>query len=63
MSDKHDDDTTTISLELPARLAARLKQLRDQFGDELVADLVEKAAIAVEGKLALRGAIADKNHK
>jgi len=55
MSYGHDEDITIITLELPARLATRLEDLRQQFGDELVADSVCKAKAAVEGKLALRG--------
>jgi hypothetical protein len=57
MSDEHDDDTkTTITLELPLELIARLNELQRQFGDELVADLLQKTNAAIEGKLALRGA-------
>ncbi|MGO9268167.1 MAG: hypothetical protein ACLQBA_25310 [Candidatus Binataceae bacterium] len=64
MSDEHDDDTeTTITLELPARVAAKLAELQRRFGDELVADLLQKTSAAVEGKLALRGARFDQDEK
>jgi len=39
MSERHCGDDTTITLEFPADLAARLEDLRKEFGDELVADL------------------------
>jgi hypothetical protein len=55
MSDQRDDDTVMITLELPASVAAQLEDLRKEFGDELVADLLLKAMATVEGKLALRG--------
>lgn len=57
MSDEHHDDTeTTMTLELPLELCARLDELQRQFGDELIADLLLQADARVRSKLALRGA-------
>ncbi len=64
MNDERDDDAkTTITLKLPATLAAKLDALQRQFGDELVADLLQKTNAAVEGKRALRGALLTKDRK
>jgi len=52
MSDQHADDTAIITFDVPASLAAELEDLRQHFGDELVADLVLKAHATVKGKLA-----------
>ena len=58
MSDEHPEDEPTVefTLELPPKQAAQLYNLRRQFGDELIIDLIRKANATVEGKLALRGA-------
>ena len=63
MTNQHDDDTAIITLDLPASLAAELEDLRQHFGDELVADLLLKATARIEGRLALRGVLLDKKHK
>ena len=63
MRDEHDSTKTTITLELPARVAAKLAELQRRFGDELIADLLQKTSAAVEGKLALRGARFDQDKK
>ncbi len=64
MNDERDDDAkTTITLELPANLAAKLDALQRQFGDELVADLLQKTNAALEGELALRRALLNKDRK
>jgi len=64
VNDERDDDAkTTIMLELPADLAAKLDALQRQFGDELVADLLQKTNAAVEDKLALRGASLNNDRK
>jgi hypothetical protein len=62
MSDDH-DETVIIALELPPELTAHLEELRKEFGDELLADLLHKAIATVQGKLALRGALLDKDRK
>jgi predicted kinase len=61
MSDEHDHKMTTITLELPVELCARLDELQRQFGDELIADLLFQADARVRSKLALRGAHFDKD--
>jgi hypothetical protein len=63
MNDGHNDANTTITLELPAGLADKLDELQRPFGDELVADLLQKASAAVEGKLALRGVLLNKDRE
>jgi hypothetical protein len=59
MSDQHDSDTTISTLQLPARLAARLQSLRKQLGEELVIDLLRKAHATIEARLALRVGLYD----
>ena len=59
MSDR-DDDTVEITLELPASLAAILEKIRQEFGEEMLTDLVIKAHKLVEGRLVLRDALPDK---
>jgi hypothetical protein len=63
MSDQSDDDTVVITLELPAGLTAHLEELRQEFGDELLAGLLHKAIATVQRKLALRGVLLNKEHK
>jgi hypothetical protein len=55
MSDEHDEETVEITLELAASLAADLEEIRREFGEELLTDLVIKAHKSIEGRLALRG--------
>ena len=62
MSDEH-DETVIITLELPVDLAAQLEDLRQEFGDELVADLLHKANATIQGKLALRSSLLQRDHK
>jgi len=52
-----------MTLELPANLVTKLEEIRRQFGEEVLTDLVIKAHKTVEGRLALRGAFIDKNRK
>jgi hypothetical protein len=65
MNDERDDDEAkaTITLDLPASLAAQLEELRRLFGDGLIADLLQKANAVVEGKLALCGGLLNKDCK
>jgi hypothetical protein len=63
MDKQHDDPMVTMTLELPANLVTKLEEIRRQFGEEVVTDLVIKAYKTVEGRLALRGAFIDKNRK
>jgi hypothetical protein len=52
-----------MTLELPASLAAALENIRREFGEEVLTDLVIKAHKIIEGRLALRGALPDKDRK
>ena len=54
MSDEYDEETVEMTLELPASLAADLEQIRREFGEEVLTDLVIKAHKVIEGRLALR---------
>ncbi len=54
MTDKPDDDTTLLTLDLPPDLAAQLEDLRRQFDDELIVDMLQTAIAKTRGKLALR---------
>ena len=59
MSDR-DGVTPEITLELPASLAAALEKIRQESGEEMLTDLVIKAHKIVKGRLALRGALPNK---
>jgi hypothetical protein len=63
MRDEHDEETVEMTLELPASLAADLEQIRREFGEEVLTDLVIKAHKVIEGRIALRGALRDQAHK
>lgn len=63
MSDQHHDDTVVITLELPAELTAQLENLREEFGEKLVVDLVHKAIATIQGKLAPRGGLLQRDRK
>jgi hypothetical protein len=65
VNDERDNDEAegTITLDLPESLAAQLKELRRRFGDGLIADLLQKANAVIEGKLALRGGLLNKDCK
>ena len=63
MDKQHDDPMVTMILELPANLVTKLEEIRRQFGEEVLTDLVIKAHKMVEGRLALGGALIDKNRK
>ena len=55
MTDKPDDPMTEITLDLPPDLAARLDNLRREFGEELLVDMLQSAIAKVQGRLALKG--------
>ena len=59
MRDEHDEETVEMTLELPTSLAADLEQIRREFGEEVLTDLVINAHKVIEGRLALR----DQAHK
>jgi hypothetical protein len=63
MGDAHDEETVGMTLELPASLAADLEQIRREFGEEVLTDLVIKAHKGIEGRLALRGGPGRPSHK
>jgi hypothetical protein len=64
MTNQRDDDPLVeMTLELPASLLAALEQIRREFGEEVLTDLIIKAHKTIEGRLALRGATLDKNPK
>ena len=56
-----------ITLELPAHVAAQLEELCEQLGDEfvdgLMTDLLRATCKRIEGRLASRGALPNKNNK
>jgi hypothetical protein len=65
MSDPHDENEPTeiYTIELPVDLIAELERLRAEFGDELIAEIFERSAAAIKGRLALRGAYVNKDKK
>ena len=63
MRDEHDEETVEMTLELPASLAADLEQIRREFGEEVLTDLVIKAHKVIEGRLTLRGALCTQARK
>jgi hypothetical protein len=56
-NDEHGDGMEMLALTLPADVAAQLKDLRAQFGDELLIELVRAACGHVKSRLALRGVL------
>ena len=63
MSDEHDEETVEMTLEFPASLGADLEQIRREFGEEVLTDLIIKAHKVIESRIALRGALRDRAHK
>jgi hypothetical protein len=63
MSHEYDAETVEMTLELPASLAADLEQIRREFGEEVLTELVIKAHKVIEGRLAPRGTLCTQAHK
>lgn len=63
--DNHNDDDPLVdmTLELPASLVAALENIRKEFGEEVLTDLIIKAHKTIEGRLALHGVLLDKDRK